>query len=156
MLAPMGIGMMCLYPFMGILTDRFGCRAVSTGGIVLNVLGTIPFVYMALGRISPFWVIVSLVARGAGQGAAGIPTIAAAYSSVPKAKLGLATTAINIVQRLGGPIATTVIAITVSLSAASLPVSSPRAFLIPFVALIALQLLVLGSASRLPVRIHYA
>jgi EmrB/QacA subfamily drug resistance transporter len=155
MLAPMGIGMMCLYPFMGILTDRFGCRAVSTSGIVLNVLGTIPFVYMTLDRMSPFWVIVSLVARGAGQGATGIPTIAAAYSSVPKAKLGLATTAMNIVQRLGGPIATTVIAITVSLSAASLPISSPRAFLIPFVALIALQLLVLGSASRLPVRIHY-
>ena len=61
----------------------------------------------------------------------------------------------NELQRLGGPVATTVIAITVSLSAASLPISSPRAFLIPFAALIALQLLVLGSASRLPVRIHY-
>lgn len=71
MLAPMGIGMMCVYPFMGILTDRFGCLAVSTGGIVLNVLGTIPFVYMTLDRMSPFWVIVSLVARGVGQGATG-------------------------------------------------------------------------------------
>jgi len=89
-----------------------------------------------------------------GAGATGIPSIAAAYSSVPKAKLGIATTAINIVQRLGGPIATTVIAITVSLSAVSHPISSRRAFLIPFVVLIALQLLALVSTSRLPVRIH--
>lgn len=144
---------MCI-PLMGLLTERFGCRAVSTGGIVLAVLGTIPFVYMSLDRMSPFWVMVSLAARGAGQGATGIPSIAAAYSSVPKAKLGIATTAINIVQRLGGPIATTVIAITVSLSAVSHPISSRRAFLIPFVVLIALQLLALVSASRLPVRIH--
>jgi hypothetical protein len=108
---------------------------------------------MTLGRMSPFWVIVGLVVRGAGQGAVGIPAIAAAYSSVPEEKLGLATTAINIVQRLGGPIETTVIAITVSLSSASLPILLPRAFLIPFVALITLQLLVLSSTSRLPVRI---
>jgi len=155
----MGIGMMCVYPFIGHITEKFGCRSVATGGILLNVLGTIPFVFMTLGQVSPMWVMVCLIARGAGQGATGIPTITAAYSSVPRAKLGLATTAINIVQRLGGPIATTLIAITVSLSAASFPAhpdSGPRAFLIPFVALIALQLLVLGSAIRLPVRIHHA
>jgi hypothetical protein len=46
-----------------------------------------------------------------------------------------------------------VIAITVSLSA-NVTSASAHAFLIPFSALIALQLLVLASASRLPVRIH--
>jgi hypothetical protein len=61
--------------------------------------------------------------------------------------------AVNIVQRLGGPTITTVIAITVSLSANVSPVSA-HAFLVPFAALIILQLLVLASASRLPVRIH--
>ena len=160
MLMPMGIGMMCVYPFIGFFTDRFGCRAVSTGGVILNVLGTLPFLWMTQTHLSSVWIMVCLLTRGIGQGATGIPTIAAAYSSVPKNRLGFATTAINIVQRLGGPIATTAIAISVSMTSLkvspniSSQISGPQAFLIPFVALSALQLLVLASASRLPVRIN--
>jgi hypothetical protein len=61
--------------------------------------------------------------------------------------------AVNTVQRLGGPTITTVIAITVSLSA-NVTSASAHAFLIPFAALIMLQLLVFAATSRLPVRIH--
>lgn len=153
LLAPMGLGMMCVFPFIGTLNDRLGCRALATGGVLLNVLGTLPFLWMTHGQVSRGWVAACVLARGIGQGATGIPTIAAAYSSVPKEKLGLATTAINIVQRLGGPVATTAIAISVSTAAGFYRASSPSAFLFPFVALIVLQLLVLGSASRLPARI---
>jgi EmrB/QacA subfamily drug resistance transporter len=152
MLAPMGIGMMCIYPFMGTLTDRFGCRAVAVGGVLLNVLGTVPFLWMTLGESSPPWVMACLFARGIGQGATGIPAIAAAYASVTRDKLGLATTAVNIVQRLGGPIATTIVAILVSTSV-SKTTAGGGIFFIPFVALILIQLFVLTSASRLPVRI---
>jgi len=38
MLAPMGLGMMLIYPSLGFLTDRFGCRAVSAGGTLLAIL----------------------------------------------------------------------------------------------------------------------
>jgi EmrB/QacA subfamily drug resistance transporter len=157
MLAPMGIGMMCIYPLMGSITDKFGCRAVSVGGAVLNILGTLPFLWMVHGQASIPWIVVSLLARGMGQGATGIPTIAAAYASVPKESLGLATTAINIVQRLGGPIATTVIALVVASSTVGITstgASSSEDFFIPFVALIALQVVGLVSACRLPLRIH--
>ena len=150
MLAPMGVGMMCVYPFIGFLTERFGCRAVSSSGVVLNVLGTLPFLWMTENHFSTLLVSVCLLVRGIGQGATGIPTIAAAYSSVPKEKLSLAATAVNVVQRLGGPIATTVIAISVSLT--SFRISGPHLFLIPFGVLILIQLLVLTTASRLPVR----
>ncbi len=95
----------------------------------------------------------SMFARGAGQGAVNIPVISAAYASVTKEQLGAATTVINIAQRLGGPVATTVIAIILSFSAAHFPATGVHAFTIAFVALIGLQLLLLGSASRLPVRI---
>jgi EmrB/QacA subfamily drug resistance transporter len=157
MLAPTGVGMMFVYPFMGALTDRFGCRAVSVGGAILSILGTIPFVFMIQGRFSVPVIIVSLLARGVGQGAVGVPTIAAAYASVEKEKLGLATTAINIVQRLGGPIATTALALIVSATTTKigLPESTgSEGFFIPFIALIFLQILSVGMASRLPVRIH--
>jgi hypothetical protein len=73
-----------------------------------------------------------------GQDATGIPSIAAAYAAVPREKLSLATMAVNIVQRLGGPTITTVIATTVSLSA-NVTSASAHAFLIPFAALIMLN-----------------
>jgi EmrB/QacA subfamily drug resistance transporter len=151
-LAPMGIGMICIYPAMGFLTDKFGCRAVAVGGTTLNILGTIPFLFMTEGSISIPWIVLSLLARGIGQGAAGIPTIAAAYASVSREKLGLATTAINIAQRLGGPIATTVLALMVSTT--TVGPSAAEGFLIPFIALIVIQIIGLASAIRLPMRIH--
>jgi MFS family permease len=152
-LGSMGVGMLCVYPCIGYLTDRFGCRAVASGGVLLNFLGTLPFLWMAFGGFSMVPALIGLFVRGMGQGATGIPSIAAAYAAVPREKLSLATMAVNIVQRLGGPTITTVIAITVSLSA-NVTSASAHAFLIPFAALIMLQLLVLAAASRLPVRIH--
>ena len=152
-LGAMGLGMLCVYPFMGWLTDTFGCRAVVSSGVVLNFVGTLPFVWMATHEFSTPLAILGLVIRGLGQGATGLPSVAAAYAAVPKSKLGLATMTVNIIQRLGGPIVTTLIAISVSFSVGVSRVSE-EAFLLPFVALTLVQLLVIGTAVRLPVRIH--
>jgi MFS family permease len=149
----MGVGMLCVYPCMGYLTDRFGCRAVASGGVLSNFLGTLPFLWMAFGGFSMAPALIGLFVRGMGQGATGIPSIAAAYAAVPRERLSLATMAVNFIQRLGGPTITIVIAITVSLSA-NVTSASAHAFLVSFAALIMLQLLVLAAASRLPVRIH--
>jgi MFS family permease len=150
----MGVGMLCVYPLMGWLTDNFGCRAVASGGVLLNFLGTLPFLGLAGHEFSMPLSIAALFVRGAGQGATGLPSLAAAYASVPKEKLSLAATAVNIVQRLGGPIMTTALAIVVSLSAAGHAAALTHAFLIPFAALLVIQLLALASAIRLPVGIH--
>lgn len=153
-LTAMGIGMMCSYPLMGYLTDRFGCRAVVSGGVLVNLLGTLPFLWLAHAGFSMSISVAGLFLRGLGQGATGIPSLAAAYASVPRNKLSLAATAVNIVQRLGGPIATTTLAIVMSLSERAPFASVSHAFTIPFAALLVLQLLVIASALRLPVRIH--
>jgi EmrB/QacA subfamily drug resistance transporter len=152
-LGSMGLGMLCVYPCMGNLTDRFGCRAVASGGVFLNFLGTLPFLWMAFGGFSMAPALIGLFIRGIGQGATGIPSIAAAYASVPKEKLSVATMAVNIVQRLGGPTITTLIAIIVTLSS-NVSSASAQTFFVPFAALIVLQLLVLASATRLPIRIY--
>ena len=47
LLAPLGLGMMCCYPWMGTLTKRFGIREVSAGGAFLALVGTLPFLYLA-------------------------------------------------------------------------------------------------------------
>lgn len=151
-LGAMGVGMLCVYPSIGLLTEKFGCRAVASSGVFLNFFGTLPFLWMAFNGFSLPLAIFGLLVRGMGQGATGIPSMTAAYAAVPKQKLSLATMTVNIVQRLGGPTITTIIALVTSLSFSLAPASG-RAFLVPFIALIVVQLLLLGSASRLPVRV---
>ncbi len=151
LLAPAGVAMVFVYPMMGMITDRFGCRAVVTFGVLLTVLGTLPFVWMTQRGLTTAGVEIGLVLRAAGQGAIGIPTISAAYASVPKEKLSLATTAVNIVQRLGGPMATIAIAVAVTIAAGRSV--GGAAFLLPFLTLLTIQALALGCAVRLPLRI---
>jgi hypothetical protein len=149
LLAPAGIAMIFVYPLMGSITDRFGCRAVVTSGVMLTVLGTLPFLWMTQRGLTTAGVEVGLLLRAAGQGAIGIPTISAAYASVPKEKLSFATTAVNIVQRLGGPITTIAIAVTFGMGRGA----GGAVFLVPFLTLLGVQLSALGCAVRLPVRI---
>jgi EmrB/QacA subfamily drug resistance transporter len=151
LLAPAGIAMMFVYPLMGAITDRFGCRAVVASGVLLTVLGTLPFIWMTQRGLSSTGVVLGLLLRSAGQGAIGIPTISAAYASVPKDKLSFATTAVNIVQRLGGPTATIAVAIAVTIATAHS--AGESAFLFPFLALMLIQLLAFGCTMRLPLRI---
>jgi hypothetical protein len=60
----------------------------------------------------------------------------------------------NIVQRLGAPTLTTVMAVVLARSEKIPLTSTVHGFFIPFLALILLQLLVLGAAFGLPLRIN--
>jgi hypothetical protein len=111
---------------------------------------------MIQSHFSPALTVVTMLVRGAGQGAIGIPSVSAAYASIPREKLPGATTAINIVQRLGGPLATTVTAIVLTLSGGYFPATGPRPFLVAFLLLIGLHALALAAATRLPERVHQA
>jgi len=154
MIAATGLGMMCSFPLMGFLTERFGCRAVSAGGALLALVGMFPFLWMTQNQFSPALTVISLLVAGVGQGTISIPSLSAAYASVPREKLAVATTAINIVQRLGGPLATTAMVVIMSLWAPYFPAFGPRPFTIAFVFLTGLHLLMLGATSRLPAFIH--
>jgi MFS family permease len=153
-LASMGIGMLCTYPIMGKVTDRFGCRAVASGGVLLNLVGTLAFLWSSLHAFSLPLVLAGLVIRGVGQGMTGIPSLAAAYAAVPKPKLSVAATAINLVQRLGGPLMTTAVAIVISLAWSDHSAPAAQAFFFPFLAFLGLQALAFLSAIRLPQRIQ--
>jgi EmrB/QacA subfamily drug resistance transporter len=153
-LLPMGIGMLCSYPLMGHLTEKFGCRAVSVTGAFLVIGGTLPLLWMSIHHYSALVMMICLFARGAGQGGIGLPSSSAAYASIPKKDLGIAATALNIVQRIGGPIATTVMAMVMAFAGVHAPAHSGAAFTIPFAALIGIQILVLIATTRLPLLMH--
>jgi EmrB/QacA subfamily drug resistance transporter len=107
LMLPAGLGMLVAFPLMGAMVERFGSRQVAASGALLALAGTVPFAWQGFPA-APFWCLsLALAARGAGLGAIGIPSIAAAYHGLDKARIPVATTTINIVQRLGGPVATT-------------------------------------------------
>ncbi|MCA3822683.1 MAG: MFS transporter, partial [Burkholderia sp.] len=107
LLAPLGLGMLVTYPSMGALTSRFGVRRLAAGGALLALFATLPLVFVALTGYDPLVLVPALFLRGMGQSAIGAPSIAAAYASVERRNLPMATTSLNIVQRLGGPTFTT-------------------------------------------------
>jgi EmrB/QacA subfamily drug resistance transporter len=110
LLAPLGLGMICSYPWVGALTQRFGIRRVSAGGAFLAFAATLPFLYLASHSLGFAVLACTLFLRGVGLAAVGIPSMSAAYACVRKQELPMATTSLNIVQRLGGPTLTTLCA----------------------------------------------
>lgn len=157
-MAPLGLGMMCISPLMGALTKRFGIRRVSAGGALLALVGTLPFIYLASHGLDLTVLIVALFVRGAGQSAIGIPSMSAAYASVKRQDLPMATTTLNVVQRLGGPTLTTLCATFLGWRLSSLPTHEALsgAFSSAFLLLCALHAIAFAAALRLPLSVKGA
>ncbi|MEM5314846.1 DHA2 family efflux MFS transporter permease subunit [Paraburkholderia sp. JHI869] len=156
LLAATGAGMMGSFACMGFLTERLGCRALAAGGALLALCATLPFLWMTGHVFSTGLALVSLFLAGVGQGTISIPSISAAYAPLPKARLAVANTALNIAQRIGGPVATTLVSIAVSLAIPSSSAGDPQQFLLAFAALCGLHLLCFAAAMLLPVRVRRA
>jgi EmrB/QacA subfamily drug resistance transporter len=152
LLAPLGVGMICSYPWMGAVTQRFGIRKVSAGGALLAFAGTLPFLYLASHGLVFAVLAGALFLRGVGLSAVGIPSISAAYAAVRKQDLPTATTSLNIVQRLGGPTLTTLCATFLGwrLGMAQSGASLSSAFTAAFLLLCGLHAFLFATALRLP------
>ncbi len=152
LLAPLGLGMLCTYPFMGRLTRRFGIRKLAATGALLALLGTLPLIFLAGHGLVIAVLAASLFVRGVGASAIGIPSITSGYASVARQDLPMATTAMNIVQRLGGPTLTTLCATFLAwrLSAAPETGATSGPFTAAFGLLCALHALLFLATLRLP------
>lgn len=155
MLAPQGIGMMLVYPSMGWLTKRFGIRRVSAGGALVAGLSTLAFPWLASEGFALAVLVPALFLRGMGMSAVGLPSMTAAYASVNRARLPMATTSINIVQRLGGPTMTTLAATFLAwrLGSGTGGATVSAAYAAAFLLLAALHLCTFMMAMRLPRRL---
>lgn len=150
LLAPVGFGALIALPLSGALTERFGSRAVSASGALLAIVGTLPLALLGASGMSVAAFCVTLFIRGLGLSSVGLPSIAAAYSGIPKSIIPVATTSINIVQRLGGPVATTILAIFLSFNMKSHPGDKPGAFVATFWLLCGINFCGFLAALRLP------
>jgi predicted MFS family arabinose efflux permease len=162
LLTAMGLGLISGRPFIARILQKYGPRRVSMGGGILCLAATLPFAWP--GPAMPTSLIVAaMFFRGMGLGFVNMPSVVSAYSNIPRSSLSDAATAINIAQRLGGPIATMSIALLLqSLSSnggaanvdtSELLVTMP-AFHAGFALLCFINVLCLISASRLPKRLN--
>lgn len=156
LLLPLGLGMMVVYPTLGRLTNRFGIRNVAACGSFVSLLTSVALAALALHNIVGPAFALLLLLRGMGQGAIGVPSISAAYSGVPKSELPMAATTLNIVQRLGGPTATTLLATFLDwrLSLAHSAASISSGFVQTFLLIGILQTLLLIATMYLPKALH--
>ena len=152
LLAPLGLGMMCGYPLVGTWVKWFGNRKVSAGGASLALSGTLPFIYMANHGLVITILACALFIRGVGMSAVGPPSISAAYSSVKREELPMATTTLNIVMRIGGPTLTTICAAFLGwrLASAHSLDAVQGAFNAAFILLCIFHGLLIAAAMRLP------
>ena len=110
LLAPQGIGAALVMPISGRLTDRIGGGPVVLFGLIVMTVATIGLTrftahtpYMATSAI--------LFVRGIGLGCSMMPAMAAAYSTIGRQAVPRATTALNVLQRVGGSIGTALLAV---------------------------------------------
>ncbi len=146
-LAPQGLGMILTMPRIGRLSDRYDPGKLAIGGVILTLLGTIAFT-QATEETSMGLLALSLVVRGAGLGATNNPVLAAVYRHLPKREVANATTALNIVQRMGAPLGTASMAVFLQWRGARSPPKG-EAFRETFSISVAFSLLTLVSAAFL-------
>jgi EmrB/QacA subfamily drug resistance transporter len=110
LMAPQGIGAAMVMPLAGKLTDRYGSGRIVPAGLVVVTLATL--LYTQLGAHTSFALLaLSLFVRGIGFGFVMMPAISAAYQTLSGPQVPRASTAINIVQRVGGSIGTALVAV---------------------------------------------
>ena len=152
LMAPLGVGLMCAYPFIGRLNKRFGAHRLATTGSLLALAGMAPFLYLPSHGLSLPLLTVALFVRGLGMSAVGLPAISAGYAATARSDIPMATSAMNIVQRLGGPTMTTACATVLGwrLAAGAGPGATVAAFTAAFGLLCALHAGVWAATWRLP------
>jgi len=110
LMAPQGIGAAFAMPIAGRLTDRIGGGRVALAGLLICTLGTIPF--GAIAADTPYTLLAPiLVVRGIGIACAMMPSMAAAFATLSHADVPRATSALNVIQRVGGSMGTALLAV---------------------------------------------
>src|SRR6266566_4529457 len=113
LLGPQGIGAALALPLAGRLTDKIGARGVASAGMLLAAAGMLAYTQVG-PHTSYLYLSGALLVIGTGIGATAVPSMAAAFQALSRAETPRATSAINLIQRLGGAVGTALFAIILS------------------------------------------
>ncbi|RKN47214.1 DHA2 family efflux MFS transporter permease subunit [Streptomyces hoynatensis] len=110
LLVPQGLGIAVAFRYAALMTDRAGGGRTALAGVLIGLVGTLPFVF--IGAHTPYgWLCAAMVVRGIGIGATMVPAIAVAYRAIPPDRVGDATVQLNVLQRIGGSVSTALFAV---------------------------------------------
>ncbi len=110
LMAPQGVGAAAAMAIGGRMADKVGGGKVAAVSLVILTVATVPFAFVS--QSSPYWLLGGLlVVRGVGIGGTMMPSMAAAYAVLGPADVPRATSALNVVQRIGGSLGTAVLAV---------------------------------------------
>jgi EmrB/QacA subfamily drug resistance transporter len=113
LLVPQGLGTVVSMGVAGRLTDRIGGGHVALVGVTTVAAATIAFAFVGPG--TPYWVLcLLLVVRGLGTGGSIMPALAAAYATLTARQVSDATPQIHMLQRIGGSIGMTFMAVVLT------------------------------------------
>nr|WP_064569833.1 DHA2 family efflux MFS transporter permease subunit [Gordonia sp. LAM0048] len=108
LLAPQGLGAIVAMVIGGRLTDRIGAGYVVPVGVVLALIGTVPFALIEAD--TPYlWLCVALFVRGMGLGAVMMPTMAAAYTNLSSEVVTRAAPTLSAIQQVGASLGSAVL-----------------------------------------------
>ncbi len=90
LITPMAIGLIIAGPLGGNLSDKYGSRSISTGGLGLSLVGLVGLSLMQYD--TPYWVLaVWMFVHGFGSGLFQPPNTSAIMAAVPLKRRGVAS-----------------------------------------------------------------
>ena len=110
LLAPGGIGMAAALIVAGRLTDRIGPRPIVLTGLLLSGLSTLTYTQVGAHTSVLVLSIIQMV-NGAGVGAALVTSLASPYRGLRSSQIPRATSAIRVLQQLGGSFGVAILAV---------------------------------------------
>jgi EmrB/QacA subfamily drug resistance transporter len=110
---PQGLGMAFTMPLAARFTERWGGGRVALVGVTLTAVFTIPFGLIG-AHTSVLFLAAMMLLRGAAMGASFMPAMTAAYATMERSQITHATPQLNVLNRVGGSIGTTVLAVVLA------------------------------------------
>jgi EmrB/QacA subfamily drug resistance transporter len=110
---PQGLGMAITMPLASRFTERYGGGRVALVGVIATAVMTIPFALIG-AHTSVAFLCVVMVLRGAGMGASFMPAMTAAFAALERSQVSHATPQLNVLNRVGGSIGTTILAVVLA------------------------------------------
>lgn len=147
LLAPQGLGVAAALRLAGRHTDRLGARAVVVPGLLLMLVGTLPYALVADAHTSYAVLIGALLVRGFGMGLVMTPVTAAAFVRLSPPMMARASATTVITRQIGGSVGTALLAVI--LTSNLTPVSPVHGFHLAFWAAVAITALALIPAAFL-------
>jgi EmrB/QacA subfamily drug resistance transporter len=113
LMAPQGIGSVVILPVAGRLSDRFGAGRVIPLGLLLAMAATA--VFARAGTSMPFSILaLAQFLRGMGMSSVMTPAYAAAYGALERDAVPRATSAVNVINRVGGSAGAAILAVVLA------------------------------------------